>query len=170
MKQVRAYRRIGTIDGVEVHRSPVSRDIIDAVPEDADLISRTQLEAYEEMVADAYLGIKEQHTFVIRENGQVLGILVGFFVGDSAYREEYEELGYVLQEVLSSHAYIDALEVYEKRRGVGRKLFQAFEKWAKERGAVGIAGSPMGNMARMFDEAMGMAPHPDDDELWVKQI
>ena len=175
MSRVRAYRRIGAIDGIEVHKPPVGREVIEDVPDIGELITRGSLESYEgRLQADLEaIGLEEQHVFVARgEDGRVQGILVGFFLGWAAYgRPELEDIyGGLLIDTLSTHAYIDAIEVYEKRQGVGRRLFQAFEKWAKEHGAEGIAGSPMSLEARAFHSSMGLSPHPDDYKLWVKWI
>jgi GNAT superfamily N-acetyltransferase len=171
---VRSYRqrRVGKIGGVEVHRPPLDIETISKVPESELLITKQSLRDYEQRlrVDIEAIGLEEQYVFVARDSsGGVRGILVGFYLGDGAY-ENYDFGEHdVLREVMSDHAYIDALEVYDKRKGVGRQLVSAFEQWAREQGAVGIAGSPINERARQFNSAIRMRPHSFDLALWTKE-
>lgn len=165
---VRKYlrRRVGTANGIEVHVPPVPLNVIRSVPAHAELVTREQLEVAGETEA---VGADEQYLFIAKKDGKVQGILVGFYLGERAHGMGLD-LNPLWQEVLSKSAYIDAMETYERRAGIGRKLVEAFEQWARERGAKFIAGSPVGEEARAFDESLGLKPHPRDYHLWVKKL
>lgn len=176
MNRIRTYRRIGAIDDIEVHKPPVGPEVFETVPDIGHIIDKGALKAYRDFLRrerelGVSIGVAEQHIFVARDkDGNVEGILAGFFLGDLAYdRSQLDELQ---QELFARAAYIDALESYEKRRGVGRRLVAAFEVWAREQGAEYIAGSPTDAKARAFNVSVGLeegVPY-GDVRYWGKKI
>ena len=74
--------------------------------------------------------------FVAEENGRTVGVLIGLRKGT-----------------------IGEIETFEKRKGVGRKLVEAFERWGKRRGLKQLVAEDPFIEALPFYKQLGFVVH-----------